>query len=149
MASQIVEAPLLIEFAFDSDLFDFPGSCGLQRSTLQIPGLPSCSTGHLRVHSSSFLVCKSVVAWVCLRVCEREGGWRWDGEGQVARFYELGSQSEGARYFRFSFKRWYFSQVGCVSQLRVSHLTPCIRFDTRLTRFEPNASQMAGARLLI
>ena len=100
-------------------------------------------------HLTSFLACKSVVAWVCLRVCEREGGWRWDGEGQVARFYELGSQSEGARYFRFSFKRWYFSQVGCVSQLRVSHLTPCIRFDMRLTRFEPNASQMARARLSI
>ena len=41
------------------------------------------------------------------------------------------------------------SQVGCVSQLRVSHLTPYIRFDTRLTRFEPNASQMAQARLSI
>ena len=41
------------------------------------------------------------------------------------------------------------SQVGCVSQLRVNHLTPCIRFDMRLTRFEPNASQMARARLSI
>ena len=49
------------------------------------------------------------------------GEWVGGGrmEGRVGRFYELGSQSQGASYFDFTPKGCYFSQVGCVKQLRV------------------------------
>ena len=46
--------------------------------------------------------------------------------GQVGRFYELGSQSDGVSYFDFTPKGWYISQVVCESQLRVNRFTPNI-----------------------
>ena len=63
------------------------------------------------------------VAWgrECVVLGLGLGGWVGGGrmEGRVGRFYELGSQSQGASYFDFTPKGCYFSQVGCVKQLRV------------------------------